>query len=114
SEDLPGLMETWRELLVSGEAGEIEARLRRHDGIFRWFLIRVEPLLDETGKIVRWYGTSSDIDVLSIRKRSCGKMNGNFAGLPTRSRIQLSSRTPVAFRSTQIKQRCNIPASPLK
>ncbi|HXI89410.1 MAG TPA: PAS domain-containing protein, partial [Blastocatellia bacterium] len=62
SEDLPALMETWRELLVSGEPGEIEARLRRHDGAFRWFLIRVEPLRDETGKIFRWYGTSTDIE----------------------------------------------------
>jgi PAS domain S-box-containing protein len=61
-EDLPAVMEKWRELLASGEAGEIEARLRRHDGAYRWFLIRVEPLCDGAGKIVRWYGTSTDID----------------------------------------------------
>src|SRR5262247_2333351 len=63
-EDLPRLMDKWRELLASGEPGEIEARLRRHDGVFRWFLIRVEPLRDETGKIIRWYGTSTDIEIL--------------------------------------------------
>src|SRR5882724_11485047 len=63
-EDLPLLMEKWRELLVSGEPGEIEARLRRHDGVFRWFLIRVEPLRDQTGKVIRWYGTSTDIQEL--------------------------------------------------
>ena len=63
-EDLPSLMEKWRELLVSGEPGEIEARLRRHDGVFRWFLIRVEPLRDQTGKVIRWYGTSTDIQEL--------------------------------------------------
>ncbi len=57
-------MEKWGELLVSGEPGEIEARLRRHDGVFRWFLIRVEPLRDETGKVIRWYGTSTDIQEL--------------------------------------------------
>jgi len=61
-EDLPPLMEKWRELLVSGEPGEIEARLRRHDGVYRWFLIRVEPFRDESGKLVRWYGTSTDIE----------------------------------------------------
>src|SRR5215471_5349967 len=60
-DDLPPLMNRWRELLTSGEPGEIEARLRRHDGAFRWFLIRVEPLRDETSKIVRWYGNSTDI-----------------------------------------------------
>src|SRR6267378_3501214 len=61
-EDLPPLMEKWRELLVSGEPGEIEARLRRHDSVYRWFLIRVEPFRDESGKLVRWYGTSTDIE----------------------------------------------------
>ena len=39
-EDLPSLMEKWRELLRCGEPGNIEARMRRHDGVFRWFLIR--------------------------------------------------------------------------
>jgi formate hydrogenlyase transcriptional activator len=63
-EDLPALMERWQQLLVTGEPGEIEARLRRHDGVFRWFLIRVEPFRDETGKLTRWYGTSTDIDTL--------------------------------------------------
>jgi PAS domain S-box-containing protein len=56
------MMEKWQEVLTSGEAGEVEARLRRHDGSFRWFLLRAEPLRDETGKIVRWYGTSTDIE----------------------------------------------------
>jgi len=61
-EDLPRVMEEWRALLAAGEAGGIEARLRRHDGVFRWFQFRSEPLRDETGKIVRWYGANVDID----------------------------------------------------
>ena len=63
-EDVPPLMKKWRELLASGEPGEIEARLRRHDGVYRWFLIRVEPFRDERGRLLRWYGTSTDIDAL--------------------------------------------------
>jgi formate hydrogenlyase transcriptional activator len=63
-DDLPPLMERWSELLASGESGEIEARLRRYDGAYRWFLIRVEPLRDETGRLLRWYGTSTDIEGL--------------------------------------------------
>jgi PAS domain-containing protein len=51
-------------MLASGRAGELEARLRRQDGSFRWFLFRGEPLLGETGTIVRWYGTSTDIEDL--------------------------------------------------
>src|SRR5467141_4007971 len=63
-EDVPPLMKKWRELLVSGEPGEMEARLRRRDGVYRWFLIRVEPFRDEHGQLLRWYGTSTDIDAL--------------------------------------------------
>ena len=61
-DDLPPLMERWMKMLTSGEPDEIEARLRRHDGVHRWFLIRAQPFRDESGKIVRWYGTSTDID----------------------------------------------------
>jgi formate hydrogenlyase transcriptional activator len=63
-EDLPLIEDKWQELRTSGEPGEVEARVRRYDGAFRWFLIRLEPLRDETTKIVRWYGTSTDIEDL--------------------------------------------------
>jgi formate hydrogenlyase transcriptional activator len=53
-----------RTLFAGNGPGESEIRLRRHDGIYRWFLIRVEPLRDEAGRIVRWYGTSTDIHAL--------------------------------------------------
>ena len=53
-EDLPTLLETWRKLRTSEEPGEMEVRVRRHDGVYRWFLIRVEPFRDETGKVVNW------------------------------------------------------------
>ena len=63
-EDLPSLLEKWRQLRASEEPGESEARVRRYDGVYRWFLVRVEPFRDETGKIIRWYGTSTDIETL--------------------------------------------------
>ena len=61
-EDIGPLMEKWQEQLGSGESGEIEARVRRYDGVYRWFLIRMAPFRDESGKLVRWYGTSTDIE----------------------------------------------------
>jgi PAS domain S-box-containing protein len=61
-EDLSRLLDVWHKLLASGEPGEWEARLRRFDGAYRWFLFRAEPLFDETGNIVKWYGTNTDID----------------------------------------------------
>jgi PAS domain S-box-containing protein len=47
--------------MASGKTGETEARMRRYDGVYRWFLFRVSPLRDETGNIVKWYGTNADI-----------------------------------------------------
>jgi PAS domain S-box-containing protein len=61
-DDLPRLLDVWQELLASGKSGELEARLRRADGVYRWFLFRVEPLRDAQGTIVKWYGTNTDID----------------------------------------------------
>lgn len=63
-EDLKALMEKWQEQLGTGEPGEIEARVRGRDRVYRWFLIRMAPYRDESGKIVRWYGTSTDIENL--------------------------------------------------
>ncbi len=63
-EDLGRLMETWGRLLALGEPGEIEARVRRFDGEYRWFLLRAVPLRDEQGKVIRWYGTNTDIEKL--------------------------------------------------
>jgi hypothetical protein len=57
-------MAKWSELRASEQAGEIEARVRRYDGVYRWFLIRVEPFRDEMGNVVRWYGVSTDIENL--------------------------------------------------
>ncbi len=54
-------MDFWRHLLDSGEAGEIEARLRRYDGDYRWFLFRIEPVRDNRGDIFKWYGANTDI-----------------------------------------------------
>ena len=61
-DDLEGLAATWGAILASGQSGEFEARLRRFDRLYRWFLFRVSPLRDEAGNIVRWYGTNTDID----------------------------------------------------
>jgi PAS domain S-box-containing protein len=61
-DDLDGLASIWQQVLASEQRGEAEARLRRHDGEFRWFLFRVDPLRDETGAIVKWYGVNTDIE----------------------------------------------------
>jgi len=53
-----------RSLATENGPAECEIRLRRHDGVYRTFHIRIEPLRDETGRIIRWYGTSTDVEAL--------------------------------------------------
>jgi len=64
TEDLPRVMETWLEMVEKGKPWEFETRLRRQDGAFRWFLCRSDPLRDESGTVLRWFGTATDIDAL--------------------------------------------------
>lgn len=61
-DDRDGLMECWRSCLASGTPFDMEARMRRFDGAYRWFIFRANPLQDASGKILRWFGTNIDIE----------------------------------------------------
>jgi PAS domain S-box-containing protein len=61
-QDLARVMEQWSADMAAGNPCEYEIRLRRADGEYRWFLVRTVPLRDERGNIVKWYGTSTDIE----------------------------------------------------
>lgn len=60
-EDYDRTWKVWKHSLETGEIYETEYRMRRHDGEYRWFLARALPMRDETGKIVKWFGTCTDI-----------------------------------------------------
>jgi hypothetical protein len=60
--DIDGLVEKWREALVSGESFLHEARVLRADGEYRWMLHHKVALRDESGQIVKWHGSSIDIE----------------------------------------------------
>jgi PAS domain S-box-containing protein len=66
-EDLPDLQQRFATGLLAGSPAETEARLRRADGQYRWFLLRAVPLMGKDGVPTRWYGQAIDID---DRKRS--------------------------------------------
>jgi PAS domain S-box-containing protein len=61
-DDLPRLVDYWHSILESGKPGEFEARLRRHDGVDRWFLFRGVPQYDDRGGVIKWYGQTTDIE----------------------------------------------------
>jgi formate hydrogenlyase transcriptional activator len=64
-EDKQPAMDKWLlQVLPSRKAAEIVARLRRFDGEYRWFMVRVEPFFDESGNVIHWYGAETDIEDL--------------------------------------------------
>ena len=60
-DDYARTWKVWDNSLKTGQVYEIEYRMRRHDGEYRWFLARAMPLRDADGKIVKWFGTCTDI-----------------------------------------------------
>src|SRR5947208_9378322 len=77
-EDLQRLYEQLRKALSTPVPFENEYRTLRKDGKYRWFLIRYNPLLDENGKIIRWYATATDID---DRKRAEDRLRNETVAL---------------------------------
>jgi PAS domain S-box-containing protein len=63
-DDLAGCVARWQHSLTTGEPYETEFRLRGADGVYRWHLARAKPFRDAAGRIVRWFGTNTDMDDL--------------------------------------------------
>jgi PAS domain S-box-containing protein len=61
-DDLPRVLDAWKHTLETGQPDEIESRLRRADGVYRWFQLRCLPLRDSEGRIIRWMSLHTDID----------------------------------------------------
>ncbi|HXW93863.1 MAG TPA: PAS domain-containing protein, partial [Terriglobales bacterium] len=87
-DDIQQLETWWQNLRQSQEAGTTEVRLRRFDGSPRWFLIFANPVRDESGNVVKWYGTNLDIEdrkraeeILQARELSWRQIVDNIPGL---------------------------------
>jgi len=61
-DDLAHFVRQWNELSASGATVRAEARFRRSDGEYLWFLVHAIPVRDENGEIINWFGTNTDID----------------------------------------------------
>jgi PAS domain S-box-containing protein len=78
-EDLETVSRKWHHLVKFGASEEFEARMRRIDGEFRSFLIRVTPNRDEEGNLVNWYGTHTDVDDLKRAQDLLRKSEADLA-----------------------------------
>jgi PAS domain S-box-containing protein len=61
-DDRPALLAAWQRCINAGIPGEVEARMRRHDGVYRWFHLRASPLTETSGRVSKWCGINTDID----------------------------------------------------
>lgn len=61
-DDRQRLLQEWKVTLAVDLDFQTEIRIRRHDGIYHWFDTRAIPLRDATGKIIKWFGSNTDIE----------------------------------------------------
>ena len=110
-DDRDSLIERWYSSLASGRPFDVEARIRRFDGAYRWFLFRANPLRSESGRIVAWYGTNIDIEdrkraeeLLQARELTWRQIVDNIPGLvhttTATGELWLENRNGVIIRLT--------------
>ena len=63
----------WNRTVATGEPFDVEYRIRRNDGVYRWFKTRAAALRDSGGKVVKWFGSNTDIDDQKQAERSSSK-----------------------------------------
>jgi PAS domain S-box-containing protein len=95
---LARVMHAWPEAVRTGQLYEIEYPLRRHDGEWRWHLGRAQPIRDAGGRIVRWYGTNTDIHDRKRIEEALGKALEREQH--ARGQAELASRTKDEFLAT--------------
>ena len=108
-------LESWlQELIQSREAGTTEVRLRRFDGSYRWFLVFANPLRDESGSVIAWYGTNIDIEdrkqaeaTLRARELSWRQIIDNIPGFVNtaglRARLSFSTARNRSISAKQMR-----------
>jgi PAS domain S-box-containing protein len=108
-QDKSDFVEKWRAALAQGESFEAEARMRRADGCYRWFLIRAVPLREANGGISRWYGTNVDIeDLKRAQEEIIERKHSEERLLESETRFQVMADTaPVLIWMTGTDGLCN-------
>lgn len=88
-DDQASVVAAWHHALSAGEQYEVEFRLRRHDGAYRWHLGRAIALRDEGGSIVRWVGTNTDIEDQRAARAALADLNTKLAAQVASGALEL-------------------------
>jgi PAS domain S-box-containing protein len=106
-EDKRGVYAKWDAIRSSGKRGSLEARLRRFDGSYRWFLFEAEPLRDQTGNIISWYGSATDIEDRKLAELSLRESEQRFRDYAETASDWLWETGP-DHRITRISEHINV------
>jgi PAS domain S-box-containing protein len=108
-QDKSDFVEKWGTALAHGRPFQTEARIRRADGCYRWFLIRALPLREASGKIHRWYGTNVEIeDLKRAQEEITERKRTEEQLLESETRFQVMADTaPVLIWMTGTDALCN-------
>lgn len=68
-DDLPHVQAEWTRVVASGDTYDLSFRIRRFDGVYRWFKTRAVPLRDPAGRILKWFGSNTDIEDFMVAER---------------------------------------------
>ena len=99
-------VESWQKSVATGIPFETEARYRRPDGEYRWFLNRANPLRDKTGRIVKWYGTNIDIENLKRTERRLRQSEAYLAEAQRLSRTGSWALNPATRKILYWSEEC--------
>ena len=80
-DELPGVLERWKGSVATGEPFDMVFPLKGKDGAFRPFLTRVEPVKDDAGRVVRWFGTNTDISEQREAERQARRREAFIGGV---------------------------------
>ena len=89
-DDRNRVIKAWHESVVNGASYEQEQRQRGADGQYRWFLARAVPLQDAGGRIVRWYGTYTDIEDQKKAEGELRRLSGQLLRLQDEERRRIA------------------------
>lgn len=109
-DDLPSVTEQWRSSLATGNRLEVELRLRRSDGEYRWFSARARPIRDGAGSIARWFGSNTDVHDLKLAQREAERANrAKDAFLAALSHELRTPLTPVLMMASALRNDERLP-----
>jgi PAS domain S-box-containing protein len=100
---IDAVLERWQRSIQTGEPFEMEFPLRGADGVFRWFLTRIEPLHDDEGRVVKWFGSNTNID----ERRRNDDFKETFLGI-----LGHDLRNPLSTILTTSRVLCMRPETP--